>query len=213
MERSHGRELEAMSRAPVKKLPARPGVSSPSVPVADRGGEKVNVGFSDFGAGSGNQLRDPRARRRAGGNLSCVIFGSVFCAANRLRRVADSNAHAQVEHESTSDNVDANHRYPHDALQLGRAVGLTLCAARHRAEAFEDDLAPSTAALDERVNPLQVGGVDGRMSLRRDGLTRRKTLQLIGSGHEAQLRPLKTARKHPDRGSARIEQLIACRRL
>src|SRR5580704_11624548 len=49
-----------------KKLPARPGVSSPSVPVADRGGEEVNVGFSDLRTGSGNQLRDPRTGRRAG---------------------------------------------------------------------------------------------------------------------------------------------------
>jgi hypothetical protein len=55
-----------MSGAPVKKLPASPSVSSPSVAVADRGGEEVNVGFSDFGSGSGNQLRDSRARRRAG---------------------------------------------------------------------------------------------------------------------------------------------------
>jgi len=68
MERSHGREFQAMSGAPIKKLPARPRVSQPSIPVADRGGEEVNVGFSDFGAGSGNQLRDPRARRRAGNN-------------------------------------------------------------------------------------------------------------------------------------------------
>jgi hypothetical protein len=44
-----------------KKLPAPPGVGSAGVPVADRGGEEVNVGFSDFGAGSGNQLWDPRA--------------------------------------------------------------------------------------------------------------------------------------------------------
>ena len=58
-----------MSGAPVKKLPASPSVSSPSVPVADRGGEGVNVGFSNFGAGSGNQLRDPRARvGHAGGS-------------------------------------------------------------------------------------------------------------------------------------------------
>src|SRR5277367_6451367 len=55
-----------MSGAPFKKLPASPSVSGSSVPVADRGGEEVNVGFSDFGAGSDNQLRDPRARRRAG---------------------------------------------------------------------------------------------------------------------------------------------------
>ena len=45
-----------MSGAPFKKLPASPSVSSPSVPVADRGGEEVNVGFSDFGASSGNQF-------------------------------------------------------------------------------------------------------------------------------------------------------------
>ena len=75
-----------MSGAPVKKLPTSPSVSSPSVPVADRGGEEVNVGFSDLRTRSGNQLRDPRARRRAGndrksshGNefhtLCVVIFG------------------------------------------------------------------------------------------------------------------------------------------
>src|ERR1700730_9380977 len=57
-----------MSGAPVKKLPASSRVSSPSVPVADRGSEKVNVGFSNFGAGRSNQLRDPRARRSAGNN-------------------------------------------------------------------------------------------------------------------------------------------------
>jgi hypothetical protein len=32
-----------MSGAPFKKLPASPSVSSPSVPVADRGGEEVNI--------------------------------------------------------------------------------------------------------------------------------------------------------------------------
>ena len=55
-----------MSGAPVEKLPASPRVSSPSVPVADRGGEEVNVGFSNFGTGGSNQLRDPRFRRSAG---------------------------------------------------------------------------------------------------------------------------------------------------
>src|SRR5208282_1466572 len=68
MKRPHGREVQAMSGAPVKKLPASPRVGSPSVPVSDRGGEKVNVGFGDFGAGSSNQLRDPRARRSARNN-------------------------------------------------------------------------------------------------------------------------------------------------
>ncbi len=76
-----------MSGAPVKKLPARPRVSSPSVPVANRGGEKVNVGFSDFGTGDSNQLRDPRLRRSAGndrkfslGMSLCELFGVTFCA-------------------------------------------------------------------------------------------------------------------------------------
>jgi hypothetical protein len=51
-----------MSRTPIKKLPASPRVSSPGVPVPDRGGEEVNVGFGDFGAGSGDKLWDPRLR-------------------------------------------------------------------------------------------------------------------------------------------------------
>ena len=66
MERSNGREFQAMIGAPVKKLPTSPRISSPSVSVADRGGEKINVGFSDFGAGRSNQLRDPRLGRSAG---------------------------------------------------------------------------------------------------------------------------------------------------
>src|SRR5271165_7180869 len=55
-----------MSSAPIKKLPASPRVSLPGVPVPNRCGEKVNVGFGNFGAGSCNQLRDPRFRRSAG---------------------------------------------------------------------------------------------------------------------------------------------------
>ncbi len=57
-----------MSSAPIKKLPASPGVSSPSVPVADRGGEEANVGFIDVGAGSSNQLlaRSDNAASRSG---------------------------------------------------------------------------------------------------------------------------------------------------
>ena len=58
MERAHSLKFQAVPAAPVKKLPARPGVSSPSVAVADRGGEEVNVGFSDLRTGSGNQIRD-----------------------------------------------------------------------------------------------------------------------------------------------------------
>ena len=49
-----------MSGAPFKKLPASPSVSGSSVPVADRGGEEVNVGFSDFGAGSGDLTQTVR---------------------------------------------------------------------------------------------------------------------------------------------------------
>ena len=60
MEWPHGREFQAMSGAPVKKLPTSPRVSLPGVSAADRSGEKINVGFSNFGAGSSDQLRDPR---------------------------------------------------------------------------------------------------------------------------------------------------------
>jgi hypothetical protein len=49
-----------MSGAPVKNLPTSPRVSLPGVSVADRSGEKINVGFSNFGADSSDQLRDPR---------------------------------------------------------------------------------------------------------------------------------------------------------
>ena len=48
-----------MSGAPVKKLPASPGVGLPGVAVTDRGGEKIDVGFGNFGAGGGDELRDP----------------------------------------------------------------------------------------------------------------------------------------------------------
>jgi hypothetical protein len=42
-ERSNGRELQAMSGAPIKKLPTSPSVSSSSVPVADRGARKLRL--------------------------------------------------------------------------------------------------------------------------------------------------------------------------
>jgi hypothetical protein len=73
MERSHGREFQAMSGAPIKKLPASPRVSQPSIPVADRGGEEVNVGFGDFGAGSSNQLREPGLGRSLRFGLPRII--------------------------------------------------------------------------------------------------------------------------------------------
>jgi len=77
MERSHGREFQAVSSAPIKKLPASPRVSQPGIPVADRGGEEVNVCFGDFGAGRSNQLRDPRARRSPGNDRE-FSFGNRF---------------------------------------------------------------------------------------------------------------------------------------
>jgi len=48
MERAHCREFQAMSGAPVKKLPARAGVSLSRISVPDRGGEEVNVSFGDY---------------------------------------------------------------------------------------------------------------------------------------------------------------------
>ena len=49
-----------MSGAPLKKLPASSSVSSSSVPVANRGGEEVDVGFSDFGTGGRDKLHKGR---------------------------------------------------------------------------------------------------------------------------------------------------------
>jgi hypothetical protein len=43
-----------MSSAPIKKLPASPRVSLSGISVANRSSEKVNVAFSNFGAGSGD---------------------------------------------------------------------------------------------------------------------------------------------------------------
>ena len=88
MERSHGREFQAVSSAPIKKLPACPRVSQPSIPVADRGGEEVNVGFSDFGAGGSNQLRDPRARRSAGNDREFSL-GNRFHIGHPLYHIKD----------------------------------------------------------------------------------------------------------------------------
>jgi hypothetical protein len=89
MERPHGRELQAVSGAPIKKLPASSGVGLPSVPVSDRGSEKVNVGFSNFRAGSSNQLRKPGLRRSTSNDRAekrlffvslCELIGTTFCA-------------------------------------------------------------------------------------------------------------------------------------
>jgi hypothetical protein len=88
-----------MSSALVKKLPAS--VSGSSVPVADRGGEEVNVGFSDFGAGSGNQLRDPRARRRAGNDRK-FSHGNEF---HTVGRTGSTQAHAASVRSVSSNRV------------------------------------------------------------------------------------------------------------
>src|SRR5260370_29575538 len=73
MERSHGRKFQAMSGAPIKKLPASPRVSHPSIPVADRGGEEVNVGFGDFRAGRSNQLLEPGLGNKTARWVSVVM--------------------------------------------------------------------------------------------------------------------------------------------
>src|SRR5271166_4317646 len=95
-----------MSGAPFKELPASPSVSNPSVPIADRGGEEVNVGFSDFGAGSGNQLRDPRLGRVAGNDRKfghgndvtfhdkCVRFSDKFVVTIRAGSFLAANDRA-----------------------------------------------------------------------------------------------------------------------
>src|ERR1700724_2577308 len=93
-----------MSGAPLKKLPASPCVSSPSVPVADRGGEEVNVGFSDFGAGSGDQLRDPRLRRSAGNDRKFSL-GNRFHTGPLLYHIKDVMFYTRGE-INTKQNCD-----------------------------------------------------------------------------------------------------------
>src|SRR5208337_1518536 len=83
-----------MSGAPIKKLPASAGVSSPSVPVADRGGEEVNVGFGDFGAGGSNQLRDPRLRRSAGNDRKFSL-GNEFHSGPLLYHIKEVMCYTQ----------------------------------------------------------------------------------------------------------------------
>jgi len=87
MKRPHGRELQAMSGAPIKKLPASPSVRLPGVSVADRGGEKINVRFSNFGAGSRNQLRDPRLV--CAGNDRKFSFGKMITLNSNCAHSAD----------------------------------------------------------------------------------------------------------------------------
>src|ERR1700686_1806853 len=66
-----------MSSTPVKELPASSSVSSPCVPVANRGGEEVDVSFSYFGTGGRNKLRDPGLGRSAGHDRE-FSFGNLF---------------------------------------------------------------------------------------------------------------------------------------
>ena len=77
-----------MSGTPVKKLPASPRVSSPSVPVTDRGGEEVDVGFCYLRAGGGDQLRDLRLRRSAGNDRKFSL-GNRFHTVPLLYHIKD----------------------------------------------------------------------------------------------------------------------------
>jgi hypothetical protein len=76
-----------MSVTPVKKLPASPRVSLPGIPVTDRGGEKVNVGFRNFGASGSNQLWDPRLV--CAGNDREFSLGNEFHTGSLLYHIKD----------------------------------------------------------------------------------------------------------------------------
>jgi hypothetical protein len=49
-----------MSGTPIKKLPTSPSVGLPGISVADRGGEKIDVGLGGFRAASSNEFGNPR---------------------------------------------------------------------------------------------------------------------------------------------------------
>ena len=88
MERSHGREFQAVSSAPIKKLSASPRVGLSRVAVADCGGEKVDVSFGDFGTGRSNQLREPGFGRSAGHDRE-FSFGNRFHKGPLLYHIKD----------------------------------------------------------------------------------------------------------------------------
>ena len=67
---------EAVSFAPIKKLPTSASVGLSSVPVTDRGSEEINVSFGDFGAGVGlasGRLLRLALDRRAHACRDCVL--------------------------------------------------------------------------------------------------------------------------------------------
>src|SRR5271165_1553357 len=76
-----------MSRTPVKKLPTSPCVGLPRVPVADCGGEKVDVGFSDFGTGSSNQLRERRLCFTLSGGIETISNPRACSSGEEIKRL------------------------------------------------------------------------------------------------------------------------------
>ena len=93
-----------MSGAPVKELPASSSVGSSSVPVANRGGEEVDVGFSDFGASGRNQLRDPGLGRSAGNDREFSL-GNRFHMGPLLYHIKDVMFYIRGE-TNTKQNCD-----------------------------------------------------------------------------------------------------------
>src|SRR5271167_434176 len=79
MERPNGCKLQAVNGAPVKKLPASSGVSLPGISVADRGGEKVNVG---------RKPQFPRRRRAASGEAGALFAVTFDASADRSESIS-----------------------------------------------------------------------------------------------------------------------------
>src|SRR5260370_35999815 len=85
-----------MSSAPIKKLPASPRVSLPGVAVPNRGGEKINAGFGDFGTGSRDQLRDPRLGRSASNDRKFSL-GNQFHTSPLLYHIKEVMCYSREE--------------------------------------------------------------------------------------------------------------------
>src|ERR1700692_2832330 len=107
MERSHGREFKTMSGAPVKKLPASSRVSLAGVSVADRGGEKINVGFRDFWAGSELCFTLPSGRENYIVLSNWAFFSEIV---DRLHSPLQRAAHSLKTWNSSGQRPDESAR-------------------------------------------------------------------------------------------------------
>jgi hypothetical protein len=97
MQWPHRREFQAVSAAPIKKLPASSGVGLPGVPVPDRGRKKVYVSFCYLRTGGSNPEHSLQVSRQLGRDgLRAVPFFSLL-RGQMISRTAQRPSLSQTE--------------------------------------------------------------------------------------------------------------------